>query len=191
MCDRWSIRCKAIGFRKKIYFEILQTVGRKIPDSTWALFKKQYQSLYPMEKGHNAFTIIICKYMVQMWSEWNSLREYIYHITRTLCVAQNHRFLFMKVQKTPKVRLKGVLILQLFSLLDIFTMLLGLFCYLDHSRWARISSNLMSFFFINLRPTAAIMIIIIIISEISKWSFIMRKQVYHRYKTLIEKMYWT
>ena len=54
---------------KKIYFEILQTVGRKIPDSTWALFKKQYQSLYPVEKGHNAFTIIICKYMVQMWSE--------------------------------------------------------------------------------------------------------------------------
>jgi len=181
------------SYRKKISFrDFANAIGRKIPESTWALFK-QYQSLYPVEKGHDAFTIIICKYMVQMWSEWNSLREYIYHITRTLRVARHHRFLFnRKVWKTSEVRLKGVLILQQSSkrLLDILNdvetfLLPGSFLLSSHQFKLHVF-----FFFLNLRPTAAIMIIIII-SEISKWSFIMRKQVYHRYKTLIEKMYWT
>lgn len=146
MCDRRSTTTlSAISDleRKKIFhLEILWTVGRKVPDSTWALFK-QYQSLYLVEKGHDAFTVIICKYMVQMWSEWNSLREYIYHITRTLFGSLKIVAFFStrKSEGQPKVHLKGVLILQLASkrLLNILTMLLGRFRYLDRSCWARIS----------------------------------------------------
>lgn len=74
--------------------------------------------------------------------------------------------------------------------LGALTMFVGRFHCPSCSSWSYISVQILCIS--NLRPTAAIIIIIIIniISEISKWSFIMRKQVY-RYKTLIEKMYWT